>query len=203
MPCFPPTSATARRASIRAPPHTLCGRSRYAARVLSRYLEMPSARIRFEYGEYGKPDLPAPSRLRFNLSHSEGWAVYAVSLVEVGVDIQAIGRSQDHAAVAGRFFSAREVAELEALPRPEAERAFAACWARKEAYIKARGAGLSIPLSTFDIRGDRRGGDWMAVSGEDTDGWHVRALPSADSYEGAIAARESARVLRFCEWSSL
>jgi 4'-phosphopantetheinyl transferase len=171
--------------------------------ILSAYLETPPADIRFEYGPHGKPAVANPAGICFNLSHSENWVVYAVSRVDVGVDIQAVDDARDYLPVAERFFSSREVAALTSLGRADVPRAFAACWAKKEAYIKARGGGLTMGLSSFEVSLEVSGAGWTRVGGKDATGWHVRALPSAASYEGAVAARDTARVVRCCDWSSI
>lgn len=112
-------------------------------------------RLRFEYGAQGKPSLAAehnPAGLRFNVSHSEGVALFAVTRGrEVGVDVERVSARVSCEEIAGRFFSPREVEDLRALPPPLREAAFFNCWTRKEAYIKARGEGLSLPLDGFDV----------------------------------------------------
>ena len=70
---------------------------------------------------------------------------------ELGVDVEQIRGDSDLDAIAGRFFSAHEQRQLAALPAPEKVEAFFRCWTRKEAYIKATGDGLSLPLSQFDV----------------------------------------------------
>ena len=85
--------------------------------------------------------------LRFNLSHSQDLAMYAFTLErDVGVDIEMIRAEVANERVAENFFSRREVETLRALPREHQAEAFFNCWTRKEAYVKARGQGLSIEL---------------------------------------------------------
>ena len=87
--------------------------------------------------------------LRFNLSHTDGLIACAVTIGrEVGVDVEHIQRRLTHD-VAGRFFAPREVDDLKALPEDEQQRVFFDYWTLKEAYIKARGFGLALPLGDF------------------------------------------------------
>src|SRR5262249_7557152 len=109
------------------------------------------ADVEFGYGPQGKPFVP-DSTLAFNVSHSGGCAVYAFgSCLEIGVDVELLDHARYDDGVAERFFSPDEVATLQALPKPERGSAFLRCWTRKEAYIKARGEGLSLPLHEFDV----------------------------------------------------
>lgn len=123
--------------------------------ILGSYLQAAPDRLNFSYSPYGKPYLTGPSTpdgLQFNLSHSHSLALIAVTRGrQVGVDIEYTGRELADEQIARRFFSVAEVAALLALPRPIQIEAFFTCWTRKEAYIKARGEGLSLPLDQFDV----------------------------------------------------
>jgi 4'-phosphopantetheinyl transferase len=123
--------------------------------VLSRYTGTTPESLRFSYGGHGKPflgDEGGGGLLRFNVSHSNGVALYAVAAGrEVGVDIEHVREDFAGLDIAERFFSSREVAALRALPGAERPGAFFDCWTRKEAYIKARGEGLSCPLHLFSV----------------------------------------------------
>jgi 4'-phosphopantetheinyl transferase len=108
---------------------------------------------RFVIDEHGRPvlaDVPASAGdLRFNLTHTDGLIACAVTTgSEVGVDVENIHRTLTHD-IAERFFSAREVADLRALPAPDQARVFFDYWTLKESYIKARGLGLALPLGQF------------------------------------------------------
>ena len=111
--------------------------------------------MEFRESQYGKPELVRTSReetLNFNLSHSHEAALVAVTLRrQIGVDIEYIKREFEWEEVAARFFAPGEVAGLRALPQEQQRRAFFTCWTRKEAYIKAKGGGLSIPLQEFEV----------------------------------------------------
>jgi 4'-phosphopantetheinyl transferase len=123
--------------------------------ILGSYSGLDPSRLCFRYNSYGKPILSQGrinSDLRFNLSHSHELALLAVSRGrELGVDVESIRPELAAASIADRFFSPPEVAMLHALPAHLQTEAFFNCWTRKEAYIKARGEGLSLPLDKFDV----------------------------------------------------
>ena len=122
---------------------------------MGRYLRRSPADVAFQYGTHGKPALAKESGradVRFNVSHSGDMAVYGIILGrEVGVDIEYVRYDFPCREISGRFFSPREVNMLEEVPAPLQREAFFQCWTRKEAYIKARGLGLSLPLNSFDV----------------------------------------------------
>lgn len=123
--------------------------------ILARYLQQPPHLLRFSYNQYGKPALAhetGDAPLRFNLSHSNGLALYAFTRGrEIGLDVEFIREDFASIEIAERFFSPAEVATLRALPAHTQTIAFFNCWSRKEAYIKALGEGLSHPLHTFAV----------------------------------------------------
>ena len=111
---------------------------------------------RFAIGERGKPSISEPaaaSGWHFNLSNTRGLVVCAVSGVHsrLGVDVERLDRSNDLLALADRYFSPLEVAELRALPSSEQPSRFFDYWTLKESYIKAHGLGLAIPLDSFSF----------------------------------------------------
>ena len=119
--------------------------------LLAKYVECHPAELRFEYGPQGKPTLP-DHPIRFNLAHSGGLAVCAVTRsLSIGADVELIRPDVDHANIARHSFSDNERKVLAALSHRAAVRGFYNCWTLKEAYIKGRGGGLSIPLDSFDV----------------------------------------------------
>jgi len=128
----------------------IAGRGRLR-RILASYLHSDPAAIRFAYNPQGKPSLPGGG-LQFNLSHSGAEALYAVSLdVELGIDIECLNPAIEVEKIAANFFSPAEVAAILALPPLRRHVRFFDFWTRKEAYVKALGHGLSIPLNEFDV----------------------------------------------------
>lgn len=119
--------------------------ARWALRhVLARYLDEEPAAIELALGSHGKPQLAAPDRLRFNLSHSAGLALVAVcGEHEVGVDCELVDAGRDCLALADRAFSPADVEAVRAAPPPERPAVFHRLWVRHEARLKCLGPGLS------------------------------------------------------------
>jgi len=122
--------------------------------ILSRYLPDSPGNIRLCYGAHGKPCLAGArggGSLQFNLSHSEGMAVYAISAqYRVGIDLERIRPIQYQRLL--REFSPAERAAISQLPEDKQREAFFRLWTCKEAYVKARGQGMSLPFDSFDLR---------------------------------------------------
>jgi 4'-phosphopantetheinyl transferase len=153
--------------------------------ILSGYLETTPAQVRFSYNAYGKPAVQ-DSRVRFNVSHSGGWALFAVTeRREVGIDIERIDARVAQEQIPERFFSAWEAAQLRALPVAQQTDAFFRCWTRKEAYIKARGLGLSLPLDSFDV--SLAPGEPAALL-RGAGNYALQELPAPEGFAAAIAA---------------
>lgn len=120
--------------------------------VLANYLGLLPQELRFEAGSHGKPRLPIPQPLRFNLTHSGSLALLAVSADrEVGVDVEQVRDIGYLESLVDACFSPVERAKLASLPAPWRLRAFFLGWTRKEAFLKALGAGLIMPLDSFDV----------------------------------------------------
>jgi 4'-phosphopantetheinyl transferase len=124
--------------------------------VLARQLGVAPSALRFEHGPHGRPELawPAPSpRLRFNLSHTRGLVACALALEhDIGVDVEHVQRRVEIELLAKNVFSETERAELLALAGEPQRRRFFELWTLKEAYIKAVGKGLALPLPAIDIQ---------------------------------------------------
>ena len=115
--------------------------------ILSRYLAIEPAQLQFEYGSRGKPELSqafSGSKLQFNLSHSQGLALYGFTCDRrIGVDLEYLRPVTDAQKIAQRFFSDSESNSISALPPSDQQKAFYRCWTGKEAYLKATGEGLA------------------------------------------------------------
>lgn len=121
--------------------------------ILGKYLQTNPRRIRFEYNEYGKPFLNREtlSSIKFNLSHSDDSALYAFTDGrEIGIDIERIKPSFVDEAMLSQCLTHREIARFRTLPKTERDLFFFDCWTRKEAYLKARGSGLSLPANEIE-----------------------------------------------------
>jgi medium-chain acyl-[acyl-carrier-protein] hydrolase len=150
---------------------------------------------------HGKPLLDAtanPHDLRFNLSHTEGVGLLAVTArADVGVDVETVRPALATDDLARRYFSAREVGDLTAMP--DRGRRFFAYWSAKEAYIKARGLGLNIPLDAFDVPLDAGAGPFAVTDRQtpsESGRWGVYPVNVADGLAAAVACREPVRRFR-------
>jgi 4'-phosphopantetheinyl transferase len=123
--------------------------------ILSIYVNSPAQELQFDSGPYNKPELApmhAKKKIEFNLSHSHEVAVIAVTRGrEIGVDVEWVREDFAFDEVAQRFFTTREVAALHALPHHLQREAFYKCWTSKEAFLKAKGTGLSGQLDEVEI----------------------------------------------------
>ncbi len=123
--------------------------------LLAAYCGAAPGALRFTQEERGKPLLApgsAPQALAFNLSHSEDQGLLAITHSAVlGADIEVQRPLSDLEALARSHFTAGELREMHALPEARQHDAFFAAWTRKEAYVKALGAGLSVPLDGFEV----------------------------------------------------
>jgi 4'-phosphopantetheinyl transferase len=183
-------------------------RQRYTAsraflrRILAAYLNTDPAGLTFSYSSKEKPSLAgsqASSRLAFNVSHSGGIALYAFTRGrQLGVDVEHIRRDFDVEPIARRFFSVIEQLQINALPQPERVEAFFRCWTRKEAYLKATGDGLSLPLSQFDVSieeneaGQGKEASLLLATRPDpaeAARWKLSDVPCGPGYRAAVCVR--------------
>jgi 4'-phosphopantetheinyl transferase len=129
----------------------------YVRRLLGSCLGLTPEALRYDHDPHGKPRIRIGLRdtktpLRFNLSSSDDTALLAVSLDrEVGVDVEKVRTERDSIGIAERFFSPREAAALRRLADQRQVPAFCRCWTRKEAYVKATGDGMFLPLNSFVV----------------------------------------------------
>ena len=171
--------------------------------ILGRYLNMEPGQLSFCYSSYGKPYLAQENNredLRFNLSHSGELALIAVTRGrEIGVDIELIRQDVLEEKIADRFFSQLEAAMLRALPIDLQAEAFFNCWTRKEAYIKARGEGLSLPLDKFDVSlapGEPAALLGIRIGSEEMSRWNMLELAVGAGYAAALVIEGRDRQLK-------
>jgi 4'-phosphopantetheinyl transferase len=161
------------------------------------YLGTTPRDLSFRYSEYGKPILDGPFDVRFNVSHTDGLALIAfVRTHEIGIDVEKISPKPDVRKLAERFFSLHERHSLEKLSGDELQAAFFRCWTRKEAYIKARGEGLSLPLHQFDVSVAADESRVLLATRPDASEasrWILRDLPTSPGYAAALAVAETVR----------
>lgn len=155
--------------------------------ILSRYLLIEPQRLSFDLGPNGKPKLAqdlAPSGIEFNLSHSNEMALLAVTRgCEVGVDIEHARAKFEFQEVAERFFTAKEVAAMRGLPSTLQRQAFFKCWTSKEAFLKAKGTGLSGALDEVEISLGSEGQVRIAAK---VPNWWLSQLAPIAGYETAL-----------------
>jgi 4'-phosphopantetheinyl transferase len=193
--------------------HFACDRSRFIASrgilrdILSQYLGCAPVQIRFSYEPSGKPKLrPMPATtvdLRFNLSHTENVILYAVSREkELGVDIEWIRQGILWEKIARCFFARREIEKLQQWPVAQRTTGFFICWTRKEAYVKARGDGLSIPLDSFEVSAGP--GESPALLAAADPGelirWSIWEVPVGQRLAAALVVEGRPRQLRLLQW---
>jgi 4'-phosphopantetheinyl transferase len=156
--------------------------------LLGKYLHRAPAGLEFSYEQHGKPVLSGEnpsSGLCFNLSHSAGLAVFAFAHQRnLGIDVEHVRPETAGDDIAQRYFSAREVNDLRTLPPEARVEGFFHCWTRKEAYLKATGMGLQIPLDSFSVS------VLPAMPAQFLGGvearWHIDAFHPAECYVAAV-----------------
>jgi 4'-phosphopantetheinyl transferase len=157
---------------------------------LAGYCGTSAESLAFTYGPNGKPSLAFFDTIGFNVSHSGEIAAYAFTKgAAVGVDIEQHKDLPEVEKIARRFFSSEEYDELMEIPQTQRREAFFGCWTRKEAYIKARGGGLSIPLDSFQVSvAQGRPAALLAVCGdfEKALQWSLHEFVPAAGYSGAV-----------------
>ena len=173
--------------------------------LLGRYLRCAPAAVRFVVGSHGKPRLAdgTGGDWSFNLSHSHGRALVAVARgCEIGVDLEAMRGDVDCAGIVASQFSPAERAAWGALPASVQPAAFFHGWARKEAYVKARGDGLSHPPDAYTVDLDPVGEGSLLADSSAPDapaGWTVRAIRAPDRFAAAVAYAGPPRVVHLSE----
>ena len=167
-------------------------------KILGSYLNKHPGKICFEYGAHGKPMLvheAGDENICFNLSHSGSLALYAVTLrKKIGIDIENIRDDISIGQVAGQFFSQNEISSLEKIDINKRSGLFFQYWTRKEAFLKARGEGISFPMEQCDVS-LISGGLLSPVTVQDNNteisSLYVQDLFPGNGYAAAIAIEDS------------
>lgn len=170
--------------------------------VLGGYLHCEPASLRFVQGPQGKPSVVSGNsdhRIRFNLSHSHGLAVLAIARDrEVGIDTEFMRADFAGQEIAKRYFSAREVRDLQCLREELRTEGFFLCWTRKEAYVKAKGLGLQIPLASFDVSLIPNAP--VTLRSDDQSRWRVLSFVPQPGFVGAVVAEGKDWLARYFQW---
>ena len=176
--------------------------------ILARYVNVAPLRLAFLFGEQGKPELVSEcggGHIRFNLSHSGNFALLAVAEgLTLGVDIERVNTEFAGQEIAQRFFSSHEVMTLGAVAADARADAFFSCWTRKEAFIKALGGGLSIPLDSFDVAfgPDVPPALLRVPATAEARPWRLYDIPAPPGYKAALVIEGENHRLRQLQWES-
>jgi len=172
--------------------------------LLANYLCIDPKDITFRYGPHGKPDLVNDRSLKFNLTHAAGMALVALTKKHnIGVDLERIKVNVEFEEIAKQFFATGEVKNLLALPIDQRPQGFFNCWTRKEAFIKAKGNGLSFPLDQFEVAlkpnepAELLATKWDA---KEASKWSLFELDPGEGFVGAVAIDGPADVLKLWQY---
>lgn len=167
--------------------------------ILGQYLDTSPAALEFTVGPMGKPALRTNSAVRFNLSHSDHLILHAFSLGrELGVDVERQRAEVANQEIVGNYFSRKEQAEWNALDPDLRDTAFYLGWTRKEAYLKARGDGLSESLSDFDV--SLTPDQTAVLNSKDADRWDLFSFyPEPGSVASVVVEGKNYKLCYF-EW---
>jgi len=176
--------------------------------ILGCYLDIEPQKVQFCYGPYGKPlmaELKQENSLRFNLSHSQDIALYAVTFKrEVGIDIEQVRSLAEAEQIAKNFFSARENAAFRVLSPTERQEVFFRYWTCKEAYLKALGDGLTRSLNSIEVSlAPGQQARLLSVKEEPqaVERWFLQELtPPAAGYAAALAVEGRDWHLKCWRW---
>jgi 4'-phosphopantetheinyl transferase len=175
--------------------------------LLGTYLDVHPAQLTFCYNAYGKPDLGEAwqqTDMRFNLSHSDGLALYAfVRKRHIGLDIEHMRASVRYMRLAQQKFAPAEYETLRSLAPAEQQRAFFTCWSRKEAYLKARGEGMTYGLKSFEVS-LRPGEPALLLENHrepfECRRWSICDLVPGEDYVGALVVEHKEHTLVPCHY---
>jgi 4'-phosphopantetheinyl transferase len=174
--------------------------------LLAHCLRESPERLRFVYNAFGKSALASErlAHLQFNVSHSGDWILVALSRGrQLGVDVERHRSDMASDAIAARFFSPSECSVLAGLPPEMRCTAFFSCWTRKEAYLKARGDGLSLALDQFDVAFAPGAEPRLIATWHDpvdAERWTLADLQVGSDYAGAIAVQGANWQLKCWDW---
>jgi 4'-phosphopantetheinyl transferase len=177
--------------------------------IVAQCIGISAERLRFEYNQFGKPYLADASPklpLQFNVSHSGRLVLIALAMGRaVGIDVEQTQDGFETETIASLYFSAHEQLVLQSLPAHLSRDAFFACWTRKEAYIKAVGNGLSLPLNQFDVcivPGKAAGLLSTRPNPAEARRWSMRALNVQINYNAALVVESGDWHLKMWDWPS-
>lgn len=169
--------------------------------ILARYVGVDPAEIKLTATSNGKLRLSDSPDLRFNLSHSQGLALYAFSLKrELGLDVERIHKdlSPETVGIVRSYFSEAEKTQFFALAPDLRPFAFYLSWTRKEAYLKARGEGLQRNLGSFDVSVNPEGKPELIS--EDASRWELMSFFPGRDFVATLVMEGKGCPIRFYDW---
>ncbi|QQE72795.1 4'-phosphopantetheinyl transferase superfamily protein [Brevibacillus composti] len=158
-----------------------------ARTVVSRTHQIAKEELDFQYDAYGKPSVKGRAHIHFNASHSGDWVVLAISPAPVGIDVEKI--TPQHVGIAKRFFSPIEYEDFARQPVENRCAYFYDLWTLKEAYLKAVGKGLSIPLDSFAIRKQGHDHFYLSAHAESPERWYFKQYGLDPAYKLSVCAQ--------------
>jgi len=165
--------------------------------LIANYLGRAADEVRFGKGEFGKPYIVDGKGLVFNLSHSSGLALLAIARDrDVGIDIERMREGGSILEIADKFFSTEESADIHSRSGADQLKAFYKCWTRKEAYIKALGRGLSLPLNSFSV--PIRGLESVTAVIWEGRKWYFLDVRVEAPYLASLVVEGDGKKLRYC-----
>jgi 4'-phosphopantetheinyl transferase len=175
--------------------------------LLGQLLYIRPSVLRFCYNAFGKPSICAAQNrrdLQFNISHSGDLIMVALAVgCQIGVDVERVREDLEIEGIAKYFLSTREQANLAALSSDQRRLGFFRCWTRKEAFIKARGEGLSLPGHLFDVTlNPAEPAELLATRPDSSEvsRWVIRDVDAGVHYMAAIAKEGRGGPLHTMEW---
>lgn len=185
------------RFHFRRDAHTFLVAHALVRTALSQVADADPRQWRFRINAFGRPSVDAPANStvpQFNLSHCHGLIACLVAMnADCGVDVEQIRQFDDPLGVADRFFSRSEAASLRACADEMTASLFYRFWTLKEAYIKARAMGLSLPLDkfAFNLAGERIAVCFDAAIEDQPHDWTFIQLQPTPAHVLAAAMRKT------------
>ena len=180
----------------------------FLRKSLGHYLNTDPSEIKFTYNKYGKPDIDPehhPQNIKFNISHSENLALYAITQNrEIGIDVEYIRDVDKADKIVKRFFSEEEGEFYYSQPENKKNWAFFTLWTRKEAYSKARGMGIGLPRKEFDLKLAPSAGNNVIDTGATNieSKWSLIDIEIDAEYLAALAIEGSNIEICHCEFET-
>jgi 4'-phosphopantetheinyl transferase len=167
-------------------------------KCLGHYLEQTPETIELGYSDLGRPILAHDETIQFNISHSNDLIALAVTAnAKVGIDVERVERHPDLLELAARIFSEHDLQAFQALPANEALAVFYRVWTRKEAYLKARGEGITegLPLISASFGPEKTSTITDTRDANAAQTWRVVDLFVPNDYMGCLACDDASRPL--------